>query len=72
MDTTHFYEIIATNARIGDCYEIVFKGNPTKFKGIPIPSRETDDKFVFQVQEPPARKGMMEAEFNDIESMKKC
>jgi|GEM_PF-5809104 len=72
MDTTTFYEIIAINARIGDCYEIVFKGNPVKFRGIPIPSRETENKFLFQVQEPLSRKGMMEAEFQDIESMKKC
>ena len=72
MDTQSFYEIIATNARIGDCYEIVLKGNPVTFKGIPIPSREDENKFLLQVQEPVSRKGLMEAAFEDIESMKKC
>ena len=72
MEPKSFYEIIATNARIGDCFEIVFKGNPTPFKGIPIPSREDDKKFIFQVQEPSSQKGMMEAEIQDIESMQKC
>jgi hypothetical protein len=72
MENKSFYEIIATNARIGDCYEIIFKDNPLKFKGIPVPSREDENKFIFQVQEPVSRKGMMEAEIQEIESMKKC
>ena len=72
MGNVSFYEIIATNARIGDCFEITFKDNPQKFKGIPVPSREDENKFTFQVQEPASRKGMMEAEIQDIESMQKC
>ncbi len=72
MADKSFYEIIATNARIGDCYEIIFKGNPMKFKGIPVPSREDDRRFILQVQEPVSKKGLMEADIQDIESMKKC
>jgi hypothetical protein len=72
MENKSFYEIIATNARIGDCFEIVFKDNPQKLKGIPVPSRENEGKFMLQVQEPASRKGLMEADIQDIESMKKC
>jgi len=72
MERKSFYEIIATNARIGDCFEIIFKEDPQRFKGIPVPSREDENKFVFQVQEPVSRKGLMEADVRDIESMKKC
>ena len=72
MEHKSFYEIIATNARIGDCYEVSFKGDPVKLKGIPVPSREVDNKFILQVLEPASRKGLLEAEIQDIESMKKC
>jgi hypothetical protein len=67
-----FYEIIATNARIGDCYKIVFKDNPVAYKGIPVPSREDENRFLLQVQEPADQKGLMEADIQDIEAMKKC
>ena len=72
MENRSFFEIIAINARIGDCYEITFKDNPLKLKGIPVPSREDDNRFLLQVQEPASKKGMMEADIQDIESMKKC
>ncbi|WP_373499861.1 hypothetical protein [Desulfococcus sp.] len=72
MEGRSFFEIIAINARIGDCYEITFKDNPLKLRGIPVPSREDEDRFVLQVQEPASRKGRMEADIQDIESMKKC
>jgi hypothetical protein len=37
-----------------------------------VPSRENEGKFMLQVQEPASRKGLMEADIQDIESMKKC
>lgn len=72
MEGKSFFEIIAINARIGDCYEVTLKDNPQKLKGIPVPSRENENRFILQVQEPASRKGLMEADIGDIESMKKC
>lgn len=72
MESRSFFEIIAINARVGDCYEIILKDNPRKLKGIPVPSREDEKRFIFQVQEPVSKKGLMEADIEDIESMKKC
>ena len=72
MEDKSFYEIIATNARIGDCYKVTFKDNPVTLTGIPVPSRDDANKFILQVREPASRKGLMEARIQDLESMKKC
>ena len=71
IEPESFYETIAQNVHRGDPYLIKFKGDPVRYRGIPVLdfTAEKDGVFSFRIEEPKDKKGLHQSDVGDIEQM---
>jgi len=69
-----YYEVIAQNVHKGDIFLLRFKGDPTKYEGIPVLdlAAAEDDAFTFRILKPENKQCTVTRSINNVEWMEKA